>query len=246
MITIQDDRDHNAILVEPLEGLSKDDFDELTNRFNAYVNQNDTIPNLIIHSPGFPGWDSFAAMKQHLKFVENHHKLIRKIAFVSDSRSLSIFPTLASHFVSARLRRFSEDQLDAAKKWVASTEDETGGFTIINNLPDDVLGVQARGKITARDYDETLVPHIERMLKDHKKVKLLFHAGSDFEGYSTGAMWDDAKLGVMHLTDFDKVAIVSDVGWVRHGTKLFAPLFPAQFHLFSNDELDEAKAWISA
>ena len=124
MITIHDDRDHNAILVEPLEELTREDFAELTKRFDAYVNQYDSIPNLIIHAPAFPGWDSFGAMTQHLKFIENHQKLIRKIAIVSDSASLSVFPSLVDHFVSAKVRRFSENRLDEAKNWVASTEEE--------------------------------------------------------------------------------------------------------------------------
>ncbi len=246
MITIHDDRDHNAILVEPLEELTKEDFAELTKRFNAYVNQNDAIPSLIIHTPSFPGWANFAALTQHLKFIENHHKLIQKIAIVSDSSSLSVFPALADHFVSAKVRHFSENQLKDAKNWVASSEDEGGGFTLINDMPDDVLAIKATGQITSRDYEQTLMPLMEKKLKDHKKLKMLFYAGPDFEGYSAGAMWDDAKLGLMHFTDFSKIAVVTDVGWVRMGIKLFAPFFPAQVHLFSNAELNDAKAWITA
>jgi len=105
--------------------------------------------------------------------------------------------------------------------------------------------VEAKGKITAKDYDETLVPLLEKKLKEHKKLKMLFYAGPDFEGYSAGAMWDDAKFGITHLTDFAKIAIITDVEWVRQGTKLFVPLFPAKVRLFSNKELKDGKAWIS-
>jgi len=246
MITVHDDRDHNAILIEPQEELSRDDFADLTKRFDAYVGHFDDIPNLIIHAPSFPGWDSFGAMTRHMEFIEDHHKLIRKIAIVSDSTSLRILPALADHFVSAKVRHFPEEQLDDAREWVASTEEETGGFTVINDLPDDVLAIEARGEITARDYRETLVPLVEKKLKDHPKLKILYYAGPDFKGYSGGAMWDDAKLGLMHFTDFAKIALVTDVGWVRGGTRLFASLFPAQIHLYSNKELDDAKTWISS
>jgi len=168
MITVHDDSDHNAILIEPLEELSKDDFDELTKRFNAYVNQHDSIPNLVIHAKSFPGWDSFGALAHHLEFVENHHKLIKKIAIVSDSASLSVFPGLVDHFVSAKVRRFPENQLGDAMQWVSSTEEENGGFTIMSAVSDDVVAVEAKGKISSKDYDEVLVPLLENKLKEHK------------------------------------------------------------------------------
>ena len=49
-----------------------------------------------------------------------------------------------------------------------------------------------------------------------------------------------------HLTAFSRVAVVSDIGWIRHAVRAFAPLIPAEVHVFGDDELAEAKAWVSA
>ena len=50
----------------------------------------------------------------------------------------------------------------------------------------------------------------------------------------------------MHLRDFEKVALVSDITWIRHAVRLFAPLIPGHVHVFGDAELAEAKAWIAA
>ena len=57
-------------------------------------------------------------------------------------------------------------------------------------------------------------------------------------------MWDDTRLGLSHLTGFLKLAIVSNLAWVRQSAKFFGPLVPAQMHVFALDELEDAKAWI--
>ncbi len=38
------------------------------------------------------------------------------------------------------------------------------------------------------------------------KIRLLYHVTSDFEKYEIGAMWDDAKVGLQHLTSWQRVA----------------------------------------
>ena len=48
-----------------------------------------------------------------------------------------------------------------------------------------------------------------------------------------------------HDAEFKKIAVVSDVSWIRHSVKLFAPLIPGQTQLFANADIDSAKEWIS-
>ena len=42
------------------------------------------------------------------------------------------------------------------------------------------------------------------------------------------------------------MAVVSDVGWIRHAVRAFAPMIPAEVHVFGDDALTEAKAWVAA
>ncbi len=58
-------------------------------------------------------------------------------------------------------------------------------------------------------------------------------------------MWDDARFGLMHLGDFLKIAVVSDIEWVRQSVKLFAPLVRAPVQVFHNSGIEDANRWIT-
>lgn len=116
---------------------------------------------------------------------------------------------------------------------------------LIPDLPDNVVGCSATGKVTADDYESVLIPAVETNLKDYDKIRLLYYLGPDFKGYSIGAMWDDAKVGLMHITAWEKIAVVSDVEWIRGATKFFGFAIPCQVKVFSNDQLPDAKEWIT-
>jgi hypothetical protein len=115
----------------------------------------------------------------------------------------------------------------------------------IPDLPDNVLGFAATGTVTASDYETSLMPAVEALFARQGKARFLYHLGDRFSGFAAGAMWDDAKLGLRHFTGWERVAIVSDVEWLRAAMKVFALAMPGQVRAFYNCELDEAKRWVS-
>lgn len=245
MLQITEDTAHNALIAEPGGKLTKTDFETLTERFNAVVNQTDRIPNLVIHTRDFPGWSDFSALVEHLQFIQAHQRLIGKIALVSDSRILDIAPRIARHFVSARIRHFPADHLAEALDWSAEPQDHEPHVSIMEGLPDNVVGISVRGVITAKDYSETITPLIEGKLKGGGKIGFLYHIGPEFEAFTPGAAWSDARVGLMNLTGFSRIAVVSDLPWIRHGMRIFAPLVPAEVHVFPEADLDAAKSWVA-
>ena len=115
---------------------------------------------------------------------------------------------------------------------------------ITSGMPDNILAVTAHGMVTAQDYENILLPAVEEALKRHEKIRVLFRTGEDFSGYTAGAMWDDAKLGVQHLTAFEKIAVVSDVPWLAQAARVFRFLIPCPVKIFGGDRLSDAEAWI--
>jgi SpoIIAA-like len=115
----------------------------------------------------------------------------------------------------------------------------------IKNLPENVVGFNAKAQITGEDYEKILIPLIEKKLKKFKKLNLLYHLGEEFEKFEPRAMWDDAKTGLMHLHSWSKIAIVTDVSWIRGTSKVFALLIPGHVKLFENKDLDAAVKWVS-
>lgn len=55
------------------------------------------------------------------------------------------------------------------------------------------------GTLALMNYMLILVPALDAALQKHKRVRVLYQLTPDFEGFTTGSMWDDAKLGLAHL-----------------------------------------------
>lgn len=117
---------------------------------------------------------------------------------------------------------------------------------ILPGYPADVVAVEATGHVTRADYEEVLIPAVLSTAKVEGKAKLLYIIGERYAGLTLGAAWDDAKLGILHMGDFGRVAVVSDVDWIRVGLKMFAPFMSCPVHVFHLAELEAAKDWVTA
>jgi hypothetical protein len=115
----------------------------------------------------------------------------------------------------------------------------------MTGLPAGTLGFRARGQVTAADYESVLVPDVEAAFALNRKLRLLYVIGEDFTGFDPGAMWDDAKLGMRHLSGWDRIALVTDVSWLRVTATAMGFLVPGEFRLFPLAALDEATHWVS-
>jgi hypothetical protein len=115
----------------------------------------------------------------------------------------------------------------------------------IENLPANTLGFVARGTVTANDYETVIIPAVEAAFSRTDKVRLLYHLGPDFSGFETEAMWDDAKIGFKHISGWERIAVVSDVEWIRAGMNIFRLAMPGHIRIFHNDALAEATRWVT-
>ncbi|GGY20972.1 STAS/SEC14 domain-containing protein [Rhodanobacter panaciterrae] len=115
----------------------------------------------------------------------------------------------------------------------------------IEGLPAGTLGFRAHGQVTAADYENIIVPDVEAAFALNRKLRLLYVTAEDFTGFDPGAMWDDAKLGMRHFSSWERIALVTDVGWLRTAATAFSFAVPAQVRLFHGAELTEATHWIA-
>ncbi len=118
-------------------------------------------------------------------------------------------------------------------------------FKIIEGLPEDVLGIEASGKLTHDDYVNKLIPLCDEMLEKQSPLKMFYVIGVDFDGFELAAMWDDAAYGIKHWRDISHIAFVTDEGWMCAVAAMFAPLFPGAIRVFGLSEQEQAKDWIS-
>lgn len=115
----------------------------------------------------------------------------------------------------------------------------------IPDLPDNVLGFTAKGTVSANDYESVIIPAVEAMFARRGKIRFLYHFGEDYSGIEAAALWDDTKLGLKHFTGLERMAVVSDVEWIRWAVTLFGLAIPGHVRQFHNRDLAEAKRWIS-
>jgi SpoIIAA-like len=116
---------------------------------------------------------------------------------------------------------------------------------LIDELPDDTLGVRLVGKIEAQDYGTVLIPALEAAHDAHETVNVLAIIGPDFDSYTAAALWDDAKYGVGHMRGWGRFAIVSDHDWVHHLSGIGKLFYGRRLRLFAMAELDDAKTWLA-
>jgi hypothetical protein len=114
----------------------------------------------------------------------------------------------------------------------------------IPDLPENVLGFTAKGTVTANDYETVIIPAVEALFARQGNVRFLYHLGEAFTGFEGAAMWDDTKLGLRHLGGWEKIAVVSDVEWIRGAIRVFGLAIPGHVRVFHNRELTEAIRWI--
>lgn len=111
-------------------------------------------------------------------------------------------------------------------------------------FPSNVVAFVCKGRVTRADYDSVLVPEVLKALQAHDKIRLYYETDVDFAGIDPGAMWDDFKIGIEHLTRWQRIAVVTDVEWIRHAVRFFSFLMPGTTRLFSRDEAVRARDWI--
>ena len=118
----------------------------------------------------------------------------------------------------------------------------------VTDLPAGTLGFRASGRIASDEYRRMMEP-IYATLERGEKLNLYFELGDDFHGLDLGALWQDTKaagsVGLKHRSSWQRMALVTDKDWVRHGASAFGWLAPGELRLFELSERDAALAWLA-
>jgi len=111
----------------------------------------------------------------------------------------------------------------------------------LSDMPAGVIGFEASGRLRAEDYRDVILPALERAAAAGE-VRFLI-VMRDFDGMSGGALWQDLKVGIEHLRAWKRIALVTDIEWMRRLTDLFGWMTPGETKTFPLTQLDEAAAW---
>lgn len=116
----------------------------------------------------------------------------------------------------------------------------------LKGFPDNVVAVACHGQVTKHDYETMLVPAVQEALGRHDKVRVYYRIGPDFAGIDPGAIWEDLKVGIGHLPQWERIAVVTDVDWIGHAIRAFSFLVHGEVRVFPVAEASTARDWILA
>ena len=116
----------------------------------------------------------------------------------------------------------------------------------LTDFPSNVVAFVCRGRVTKTDYDLVLVPVVMNALKKHDKARLYYETGADFTGIDPGAAWEDFTVGMEHFMRWERMAVVTDVDWIKHAMHFFSFLMPGKMKIFSRADAALAREWIVA
>jgi hypothetical protein len=117
---------------------------------------------------------------------------------------------------------------------------------ILPDFPPTVLAVACDGRVTREDYETVLIPAAEKVLAAHVRVSVYYEVSDGFEGFEPGAILDDLKVGMEHFPRWHRIAVVSDVAWLRGTVRAFGFLMPGRVKVFHLGEAAAAREWVSA
>ncbi len=117
-------------------------------------------------------------------------------------------------------------------------------ITQLQGFPENVIAFAGRGQVTKADYVSILNPAVEKALTGHERLRLYYELGADFVGIDADAIMEDFKIGMHHLSRWERAAVVTDVPWIAHAVSLFSFLMPGAIKVFSTKDADQARSWI--
>lgn len=104
-----------------------------------------------------------------------------------------------------------------------------------------VMEFTVDGGVTRADYDAA-ARMMDAAIAQHGKLSAVAVIRS-FSGMDPGAWWKDLSWGIAHLNKIGRVAVVTEIEWMKTAIRMTAPVYPGEIKLFEPDSLDAARIW---
>jgi len=241
------DEKNSIVTLEPVDKLSKEDFDEVKNKVNDLIEKTWKINWIILYIKNWPSWDGLSWYLAHFSFVKDMHKKVPYVAFVTNSMLGEVGEHIWNHFVNATVKHFKYDELEKAKQWILSDEDwKINHWIDIEDYLDKwYIKLVARWKLTDEDYKKA-IPEIEKLISKipENKLHILIDI-TDFKWWTFKASIDDFEFWKKHKFDLWKIAFFGN-------KNKYVDLITKLSNLFSKSEIkdfeteNEAIEWLLA
>lgn len=222
--------------------IDAEDYHKLAENFLKFLDQHGTV-RVLKEIKSYEGFDLEILREKLLGELLKHQKDISHAAVVTDEdwvHQISKFFAPAFH---CKTRFYKLNEKEKALDWLRSAK--TDSIEVTSDSKDNLMVFKVSDKLTHEDYQRTLIPTLESVIKECGRARLLIDFGKEFHGIEPAAMWDDTKFGIKHRTDFEKIAIVGGPSWSTWAARLGEAMMPCEVISFSSEEYEKALDWIN-
>ena len=114
---------------------------------------------------------------------------------------------------------------------------------IIENAPDNVAAFEAVNDVTSDDFEQVVFPHVKQVVAKYDELNYLLVLNTALSDFSAGAWMQDALLGLRNISEWNRVAIVTDDETIIGFTDMFSKMMPGTFRGCKKSLYDEAMNW---
>ena len=115
-------------------------------------------------------------------------------------------------------------------------------ITQIQDVPANMVAFRSSGQVTKDDF-EVVFDKVKQLVQNTGKLNYLLLLENSPADFTAGAWLQDALLGIRHITQWNRAAIVTDSQNVVAFTDAFSKLMPGEFKGFYKDEFLTAVDW---
>lgn len=115
----------------------------------------------------------------------------------------------------------------------------------LTGIPSNMVAFSAEGEVSEDDFKTVVFPAVEKVVTRTGELNYLMVINTPLSAFKAGAWLQDAVLGLKQLTNWNRVAILSDSDALNTFTNIFSVLVPGEFKGYDITKLDEAVEWVS-
>ena len=121
--------------------------------------------------------------------------------------------------------------------------EEKGPMPIVTDASaDDHVVVRATGKLN-KDELKAFRNDFERLVRERGKLRILFDA-TEFNGWDSGGLWQEAKFDAKHFFDIQTLAMVGSKTWQHAIEAAVKPFAHPRMRYFDVSEMNAAHEWL--
>lgn len=116
---------------------------------------------------------------------------------------------------------------------------------ILPSMPNNMVGFKATGEVTQDNFLNIVDPVVRELVSRTGELNYLMIIETPLKNWTMGAWLQDALLGVMEISKWNRVAIVSGSDFLNSFTDVFSIFVPGTFKGFAAEQFSEAVHWVS-